>query len=878
MPGNKPQASSYVRRRSSEIRKLLPKSPRKAVTVVKHLWNQLYKSPRKRKLIDQMWMHDREMGKFMYFLGKYRNNKNEIKLNETVRSIKKRYSSLRSACSKTNIHWSQFHKCTRLNKRKIEQQKYIRKLHSDDIKAIGKFFQSEDTSFPLPDKKYAGKRFMKRTLSKSCKMYNMLANTTRKISTSTFRKYKPAFVKLQGKIPLRQSCCEVCQNFEYIVNTASKYLSGVPNSIDLCIDSSMCEYDNYFPKIDCAIRHCDECSIEKLKDKLTDLNAQLLTDQRKHFLVKQWETKREKIPGSDKYRSFMHWRHDRLSYKDLIEKYVKLITPISAHSFLAAWNFHQYLVCKNNLETGQVLFVHDYAQNYLCKHQHEIQALHWSHKQVTIHPSCISYRCPVDKCNQLVLHEVVHISDDLKHDAHLVKRFQTANIQILRKRGVDIRKMIEFTDQAPSQYKNKSAFRYLCEEKDIPKERNFFGVRHGKGPCDACAGRIKNRLSNLVKTEHCVINSAQTCYEACKENLETKWPEKNECCHYILTFHFTSKIAKRPNTTKWKGVESTREHMHSIMNTGKGLKVNVRDVVCLCSGCLHGDSACKYSDYVDDWRGFDMNTFEETEVDLNFWKSVQIRKTVGSHEDYAWQDVQAILQSFNNYAELSEYVKMNPLPFFDCHIDLTLHERDRQHLDYVALHYLPDDAPQGYAACKIGSDGNCFPRAVSFICFRNQNMHCEFRVRLVYEAVLNGKHYLNNRYLSRGSNIVYRRGGPCKQIAMYSPHYNPAEELDVVKIYKQEVMDLIQDGTYCGLWQMCQSANILRRPVMSVYPGNLHDGMRLDFNRTFYCIDAKYNDRDPAIIMWTPMQVSENSFPIHFVPLLKAVSVVDLCT
>ena len=77
---------------------------------------------------------------------------------------------------------------------------------------------------------------------------------------------------------------------------------------------------------------------------------------------------------------------------------------------------------------------------------------------------------------------------------------------------------------------------------------------------------------------------------------------------------------------------------------------------------------------------------------------------------------------------------------------------------------------------------------------------------------------------------------------------------------------------------MCQSANILRRPVMSVYPGNLHDGMRLDFNHTFYCIDAKYNDRDPVIIMWTPMQVSENSFPIHFVPLLKAVSVVDLCT
>ena len=66
VPGVVPKADSFVRRKSSEIRKLLPKSPRKAVTIVKHLWNQLYRSPRKRKLIDNMWSHDTEMGKFMY--------------------------------------------------------------------------------------------------------------------------------------------------------------------------------------------------------------------------------------------------------------------------------------------------------------------------------------------------------------------------------------------------------------------------------------------------------------------------------------------------------------------------------------------------------------------------------------------------------------------------------------------------------------------------------------------------------------------------------------------------------------------------------------------------------------------------------------------
>ena len=667
----------------------------------------------------------------------------------------------------------------------------------------------------------------------------------------------------------------MCQNFEFVLNSASKYLKGVPATIDASIDSSMCTYESYFPKISCALRDCTDCGVENLRQKLLDLNSELIQDKRKRFLIKKWETKRERI--GDKYRIYMHWKHDRLTSRELVDRYVKDLSPMASHSFFAAWNFHQYLVCKNNLEKGQVVVVHDYAQNYLCIHQHEIQAMHWSHAQVTIHPSSISYRCPVNSCNQMVLHEIVHISEDLKHDAHLVKKIQQCNIEVLKKRGVSIRKIIEFTDQAPSQYKNKTAFRYLCQQ-TIPTERNFFGVRHGKGPCDACAGRIKGRLANLVKTETVVVNSARTCFEACKEHFETNWPKNDECCHYIITFNYVGKLGKRPDTSKWKGVEHTRQHMHSIMNRGDKLKVNVRDVVCLCTGCLHGDSSCKNSKFVDNWQGYDMTVGKEIDPNLSYWRSVVIRKTVGSREDYEWEDVRSILYSYNNYNELEEYVKKNPLPFFDCHIDLVLSECDRENLDNVALHYLPDDAPQGFAPCKIGSDGNCFPRTLSYICFRNQMMHTEFRVRLLYEAILNGKHYLNNRYLSKGCNIVYRRGGPVKQIAMYSESYNPAEELDVVKIYKDEVMKIAENQNYCGLWQICQAANILHRPIMSVYPTELHEGMRLEFNRMFYCIDNKYNDREPIYVMWTPMQVAKNSYPIHFVPLLKAVSFLNKYT
>ena len=164
-PSLQPAADSYVHHKSSELHKLLPKSPNKAVNVVKHLWNQLYKSPRKCRLMDTMWQNDKQMGKYMYCLGKYKHRKDAKKLNDTVDKMRTQYKSLHSACQQTSMQWSQFHNYTTLNKRKIEIRKYIRKLEREDIESIGQFFESDATTFPLPDKKFAGKRFMKKKLT-----------------------------------------------------------------------------------------------------------------------------------------------------------------------------------------------------------------------------------------------------------------------------------------------------------------------------------------------------------------------------------------------------------------------------------------------------------------------------------------------------------------------------------------------------------------------------------------------------------------------------------------------------------------------------------------------------------------------------------------
>ena len=343
---------------------MLPKSPHKAVNILKHLWNQMYRSPRKRTLMDRLWSNrqNKEMGRYMYLLGKYKNKKNVNKLGETVKTMTRKYSSLRSAWRHTNFHWSQFQKYTKLNKKKIEHRKYVRKLDSQNIESIRNFYSTGDSSFPLPDKKYAGKRFLKCSLAKSCKMYNLLPTTTRKISESTFRKYKPKFVKLQGRVPFRQSCCEVCQNFEFVMNFATKHLTGVPGTLEKCVDSSMCNYETYFPNKACVFHSCSECGVEKLKLELSNLNSNKLQDKRKRFLVKKWENKTERVPGTGKNRTYIHWKHDRLSYSDLLSRYVNMLDTMAKHCFFAAWNFHQYLVCKNNLEEGYVLIVHDSSE------------------------------------------------------------------------------------------------------------------------------------------------------------------------------------------------------------------------------------------------------------------------------------------------------------------------------------------------------------------------------------------------------------------------------------------------------------------------------------------------------------------------------------
>ena len=167
---------------------------------------------------------------------------------------------------------------------------------------------------------------------------------------------------------------------------------------------------------------------------------------------------------------------------------------MAEHSFMASWNYWQYKLARRNIIHGDIIMVHDFAQNYLCTHQNKVQRLDWHHKQVTLMPTMAYYLCP--KWHGNVTHKIVHVSDDLQHDTHLVKVFANRSDQILEDSGIAKHKIIEFTDQSPSQYKYKTAFHYLKGQK-FPVVKNAFGFCHGKSPCDADTGRVKLDVSTF---------------------------------------------------------------------------------------------------------------------------------------------------------------------------------------------------------------------------------------------------------------------------------------------------------------------------------------------------------------------------------------------
>ena len=124
----------------------------------------------------------------------------------------------------------------------------------------------------------------------------------------------------------------------------------------------------------CVLHKCHKCSVVNLQKCIMEGNSLLLRDTSRNVLIKQWVKKQ--WHRNDQKQTDLDWKHVNVSYIELLEMLFTLMENMTKHAFFASWNFTQFINCMRNLQQKEVIFIHDFAANYLCVHQDEPHALH----------------------------------------------------------------------------------------------------------------------------------------------------------------------------------------------------------------------------------------------------------------------------------------------------------------------------------------------------------------------------------------------------------------------------------------------------------------------------------------------------------------------
>jgi hypothetical protein len=237
-----------------------------------------------------------------------------------------------------------------------------------------------------------------------------------------------------------------------------------------------------------------------------------------------------------------------------------------------------------------------------------------------------------------------------------------------------------------------------------------------------------------------------------------------------------------------------------------------------------------------------------------------------------WNCVLKKLHDCISYEELVDQVKRIQLPDLGEKLFGNRH-RNGYDKDCLAYQLIPDDCPIDKINClpvyTVG-DGACFMRALSRICYGNEDHNIEMRVRVVCEGVKNMKLYLNSEYLRRGYISPYRDNIRIADVYCSYGSDN-FQGLNTHDFYQKEVMSITKRTEECGIWQFHQAASVIGCPIYSVYPDCPLKSLRRDMNRCVLPADDSYdvnNITESAIIMWSKMSTASRSFN-HFVPLVR---------
>ena len=162
--------------------------------------------------------------------------------------------------------------------------------------------------------------------------------------------------------------------------------------------------------------------------------------------------------------------------QSLLTDLMKQLQSYSRHLFVFRWQYRQFKTLLSGIPKMWAVVVCDFAENFLCKYQDEVQSARWGYNQVTVHPTVLTYCCP--HCSDTVTHYLIFLSNYLCHDASLVKTILAQTMEHLQCVMEKLVKMVVFSDGCAVGNKSKLPFYHLSNACDnVAMERCYFGSK-----------------------------------------------------------------------------------------------------------------------------------------------------------------------------------------------------------------------------------------------------------------------------------------------------------------------------------------------------------------------------------------------------------------
>ncbi|XP_071503852.1 uncharacterized protein [Diadema antillarum] len=372
------------------------------------------------------------------------------------------------------------------------------------------FYNREDISTCVPNKKSVrgdrkARYILQRTLTRTFHLF-MEEYSEIPIGKTSFIKLKPKNVLIQSKARWNQCLCEVCTNVDLKLKRLNIELRSAGFQIitdRYCLsDETICKDSS----VACIDRKCPKCGVHAIDKKMEDF---LTANGLKQLSWKQWGQV-EYAPK--KKRVCLQTKTGSL--KELVTCLKSELDSLPCHLFEAHRQQKQFATVSQSPPPFTVVTVMDFAENFTCTMQSEVQSAHWYQQQVTLHPSVSYYPCHDSECtNEKPVREAVHIvSSDTKHDVHAVAKFTEVISEHIKQRDPTLKNMIQLSDGCAGQYKSRVAFADLSfASSDLPFEQvqqNYFGSCHSKNPCDGEGGVVKNAATRAIKSGTAVISDS----------------------------------------------------------------------------------------------------------------------------------------------------------------------------------------------------------------------------------------------------------------------------------------------------------------------------------------------------------------------------------